>query len=83
VASDSPAYDELRPYGWLVKNTPGAWERLLLDMVDHIEDYKAEAATGPYLFGISQAIDANVDKILATYAAIIERVTGAAPATEG
>jgi hypothetical protein len=79
VASDGPAYDELRPYGWLAKNTPGAWERLLLDMVDHLEDYKTEAARGPYLFGLGQAIDANVDKVVATYAAIIERARGAAP----
>ena len=38
----------------------------------------AEAAREPYLFGISQAIDANVDKILATYAAITERAYGRA-----
>lgn len=83
VASDSPAYDELRPYGWLVKHMPGAWERLLLDMVDHLDDCKMEAARGPYLFGLSQAIDDNVDKIIATYAAIIERAADAVPAPGG
>ncbi len=81
VASDSPAYADFRSYGWLVKNTPGAWERLLLDMVDHLADYREEAAREPYLFGISQAVDANVDKIAATYAAIIARAAEASPAT--
>lgn len=78
VASDGPAYDELRPYGWLVKNTPNAWERVLLDMVDHLVDYKAEAAREPYLFGISQAIDGNTERIVNTYAAIAQRAVGGA-----
>lgn len=76
VASESPAYHELRPYGWLVDNSTAAWERVLLDMIDHLEDYRAEAAREAYLFGISQSIDGNIDKILATYAQIIEDVTG-------
>lgn len=71
IASDSPPYADLRSYGWLVKNTPSAWERVLLDMVDHLEDYKVEAGRGPYLFGLSQAVDANVDKIIATYSEIM------------
>ncbi len=77
VASDGPAYHELRPYGWLVKNIPSAWERVLLDIVDHLADYKAEAAREPYLFGINQAIDVNVDKILSTYATISETAMSA------
>jgi glycosyltransferase involved in cell wall biosynthesis len=74
IASDGPAYADLRSYGWLVKNTPSAWERVLLDMIDHLDDYKAEASREPYLFGLSQAVDANVDKIVATYSEIAARV---------
>ncbi len=74
VASEGPAYQDLRPYGWLVKNTSGAWERVLLDMVDHLENYKEEASQGPYFFGISQGIDENVDKIIQTYSEITRRV---------
>lgn len=81
IASDGPAYADLRPYGWLVKNTPSAWERVLLDVIDHLDDYRAEAAHEPYLFGISQAVDANVDKIMAVYAAIREQAVNA-PAPE-
>jgi hypothetical protein len=79
IASDGPAYADLRPYGWLVKNTPANWERLLLDMVDHLDDYRAQAAREPYLFGISQAIDANIDKVAAQYASIVEAARAAAP----
>jgi glycosyltransferase involved in cell wall biosynthesis len=73
VASEGPAYNELRPYGWLVKNTASAWERVILDMVDHIDDYRTEAAREPYLFGIGKSIDENVDKVIATYEAIAQR----------
>ena len=74
VASEGPASNELRPYGWLVKNTAGAWERVLLDMIDHLEDHKSEATKDPYLFGISQGIDENVEKIISIYTTIASRV---------
>jgi glycosyltransferase involved in cell wall biosynthesis len=70
VGSDGPAYHELRDYGWLVNNTPEAWERVLSDLVDNLASYKAEAACEPYLFGLSQSVDENVNEILGTYASI-------------
>jgi hypothetical protein len=73
VASEGPAYQDLRSYGWLVKNTASAWERVLLDMIDHLDDHKTEAAGDPYLFGISQSIDENVERVLAAYASIGEK----------
>jgi glycosyltransferase involved in cell wall biosynthesis len=73
VASEGPAYSELRPYGWLVKNSTSGWERVLLDMIDHIDDYRAEAAREPYLFGLGQSIDENIDKMIATYTNIAQR----------
>jgi len=73
VASEGPAYHALRNYGWLVPNNAAAWERILFDMVDHIEDYKQEAGRDPFLFGISQSIDDNVEKIIATYSQIMEK----------
>ncbi len=76
VASESPAYEELRPYGWLVKNASNAWERVLLDMIDHLDNYKREAAGEPFLFGIGQNIDEHVDQILSVYMGIYERVAG-------
>jgi hypothetical protein len=73
VASEGPAYHGLRTYGWLVPNNTSAWERILFDLVDHLEDYKQEAAKGPYLFGIGQSMDDNVDRVLMTYSQIIEK----------
>ncbi len=76
VATDSPAYSDLRAYGWLVKNTAGAWERVLMDMVDHLEEHKAEAARDAYLFGIAQNIDEHVEEIIKVYNTVINQVVG-------
>lgn len=76
VASEGPPYHELRSYGWLVPNSAQTWERVLLDIIDHIDEYRAEAGREAYLQGISQSIDGNIDKVLAVYAQIIEETTG-------
>jgi len=68
AASRGPACLELNHYGWLVENTAGAWLRILQDMVDHLADYRAEAARAAYMFGISQGIEENVSQVLETYA---------------
>ncbi len=73
VASEGPSYYDLRPYGWLVNNTPASWERVLLDMVDQVEDYRAEAADEPYLYALAQSADENVGKIIETYTRIGQR----------
>jgi hypothetical protein len=77
VASDGPAYQSLRPYGWLVKNTPNGWERILLDLVDHLEDYRDEAFRDPYLFGLSQGVNENVENIISVYTSILDKNTPA------
>lgn len=79
VASEGAPYRELHPYGWLVKNTPSAWERILLDMVDHLADYKRTAAVEPYLYGISQSIDENIEKVLLEYRMIASAARGESP----
>jgi hypothetical protein len=77
LASQNPAYVDLRSYGWLVQNDPGAWERVLLDMIDHLPVYQEEAMGEPYLFGISQGIEENIDRILSTFGAILhEHISG-------
>ncbi|MEN6300574.1 MAG: glycosyltransferase [Anaerolineaceae bacterium] len=76
VASESSAYQELKSYGWLVKNDPEVWERLLIDMVDHMSDYKNEAAGEPYLFGIGQSIDENINRVISLYENIYHKALG-------
>ncbi len=73
LASDGPAYRDLQRYGRLIENTPEAWECALFDMVDHLDDYRQEAAGAPYLFAVGQSIDENVDRILNIYASIHHR----------
>ena len=34
------------------------------DRVDHLADYKAEAAREPYLFGLAQGAEENVERIV-------------------
>jgi hypothetical protein len=75
VASEGPAYHDLRRMGWLVRNTPNAWERILLDMVDHLADYADEAGREAHLFGLSQSSAANAESLVATYEQVIERTS--------
>ncbi|HEY9077929.1 MAG TPA: hypothetical protein VIO61_15450 [Anaerolineaceae bacterium] len=76
AASDNVAYQELRPYGRLVKNTADEWETTLLEMIDQIDGYRADAAGEPYLFALSQGIDENVDKMINIYETIRAKVYG-------
>lgn len=76
IATDSPAYRQLRSYGWLVQNTESSWERVLLDMIDHLQEHQAEAKGEPFLFALSQNIDENVETILSTYGSIASKVYG-------
>ncbi len=67
VASHGPVYYELRPYGWIIENNASTWERVLLDVIDHLPAYYEEACGDPYLFAISQGIDENVERVLAEF----------------
>ncbi len=70
LASESPAYYQLRPYGWLVQNSANAWERVLQDMIEHLRDYQIEADGEAYLFGLSQGVDENAGKMVELFAMI-------------
>jgi glycosyltransferase involved in cell wall biosynthesis len=76
VGSNGPTYFELGDYGWLIKNDTDSWEGVLLDIVDNLQEYKLDASRIPYLFGISQSIDENVEKILAIYQKVMNQVNG-------
>jgi hypothetical protein len=70
AASDGPVFGALSSHGWLVHNSPQAWERMLLDMIDHIQEHRQEAQRDPYLYAVSQGVDENVEQITDTYATI-------------
>ena len=70
VASQGAPYNDLKDFGTLVHNEPYAWENALLEIIDHLGDYKERAEREPYLFALSQGIEENVSSILNTYAHI-------------
>lgn len=67
VGSESPVFRKLSPYGWLVPNTASAWEQVMLEMIDHLQNYRVEASGEPYLFALSRDVDENINKILMAY----------------
>jgi hypothetical protein len=62
----------------LVKNTPAAWERALLEHVDYLADYRARAAREPLAFAQAQSVNANVEAVVGVY----EQIRSGAPAPD-
>lgn len=67
IASEGSVYRKFSRYGWLVPNLVDAWEKVMIDMVDHIQNYRVEAAAEPYLYALSNDIDENINTILMAY----------------
>jgi glycosyltransferase involved in cell wall biosynthesis len=73
IGSDLPPNRELSRYGWLVQNSPQTWERGLLEVIDHLEVYRSDAAGEPFLFALGQDVNENIGKVLEGYASILYR----------
>ena len=71
IASGKPSYDRISQYGQWIENTPYAWENAILNTIDQLEVYQREAEEEPFLFALSQGVDANIEKILKIYGSII------------
>jgi hypothetical protein len=71
LASNLLPFRDMDRYGWLVPNTEEQWTRAILEVIDHLEAYQAEANGEPFLYGISQDVFENIDKIIAIYAAVL------------
>jgi hypothetical protein len=76
VASQGYAYNDLRQHGWLVQNCVSTWTRVLLDMIDHLEETRNEAACEPFYFALGQGIDENIDSVLSVYSRITRHFYG-------
>lgn len=72
VASDYPAYSELRKYGTLVTNSADDWYAALLHAVDNIDELREKAKMGR-LFAKANSASSNVDEILEVYKRIQHR----------
>lgn len=76
LASDNPAYEDLTAYGKIVKNSENSWEKALIEVIDNLDQYKQFAQDLPYKFGVSQAMDSNVEKVLSIFSQFGEKVNG-------
>lgn len=71
LASNLYPFREMGKYGWLVSNSESQWIHAILEVVDHLDIYQAEANSEPFLYGISQDVFENVDKIISTYETVL------------
>ncbi|MDR3578296.1 MAG: hypothetical protein P4L50_30920 [Anaerolineaceae bacterium] len=71
AASNTLPYRDLARYGWLVPNSVNNWESSLLELIDHIDAYRAEAVGEPFLFALSQDINENISKVIDIYNSIL------------
>ncbi|HEX7555023.1 MAG TPA: hypothetical protein VF338_00255, partial [Leptolinea sp.] len=67
IASQGASVYDLQSYGWIVENTAESWLKAVIEMVDHYQDYQAEAAAAPYLFAISKSLEENIQTVVDTY----------------
>lgn len=61
IASDGPAYQEIRRYGKLIDNQPKIWERSLLNIIDNLDFEIDKASKEPYEFALTKDVNKNVD----------------------
>jgi len=71
VGSDLPLHRDLARFGWMVQNSPGAWERVLLEVIDHLDAYRTEAAGEAFFYALGQDVNENIGKVLAAYSSIL------------
>ena len=71
IGSDNTSYDDLKPYGRVVKNTRQDWEEALLDYIDHPEARLRHVAEAQ-AYARSQDVLANAEEIIAVYQRIID-----------
>jgi hypothetical protein len=72
IASQGSAVYDLHSFGWIVENTPEGWLKAIIEVVDHFQDFRAEAAVAPYLYAISKSLEENIQTVVDTYV----RLTG-------
>lgn len=72
VASDVQPYHEFARYGWLVRNSPREWQRAILEVVDHLEAYQAEAGGEAFLAALGQDVHENIHVIATIYTSVLK-----------
>lgn len=67
IASQGAAVYDLQSYGWIVENTAEGWLKAVVETVDYLADYQAEASGAPYLYALSRSLEENIQTIVDTY----------------
>ena len=71
IASEEMNFQNLSQYGQWVRNTPEAWEKAILQTIDHLDAYQRKVVGEPFLFALNQDLSANISRILKVYDSII------------
>jgi hypothetical protein len=71
IATEQSPFHQFSQYGLCVKNSPEAWKNALLEMINRLAVYQKKATREPFLFALGQDLNANLEKVLKIYAAII------------
>jgi glycosyltransferase involved in cell wall biosynthesis len=73
VASNFPAYEELKQYGTITENGSENWENTLSNMIENFDKEKQKAMGDGYKFALSQSTDNNILKTIELYKSIISQ----------
>jgi hypothetical protein len=71
IASQDSTFHNLSQYGQWVRNTPDAWENVILNTMEQLNVHQRKAVGEPFLFALNQDISVNIDRILKVYSTII------------
>lgn len=71
VASDHAPYQAVKRYGWITGNTAEAWEYILLELIDHLLVYRAEASGESFIVALGQDVNENIVTTINAYQSVI------------
>lgn len=71
VASDNAPYQSVKRYGWITGNTVEAWEYILLELIDHLPVYRAEASGESFIVALGQDVNENIATTIHAYQSVI------------
>jgi hypothetical protein len=67
IASQNASVYDLQNFGWIAENSAEHWLKAIIEISDHLSEFRAEAETSPYLFAISKSLEENIQMVADTY----------------
>ncbi len=65
AGSESISLFDQRSYGWLVPNHQTSWQKVLEDLIEHVDNYRKDT-NDSYLFALGQGLEENFDRLIST-----------------